>query len=73
MGNAFPYGRAKVSPDSFERGFPPQRPQESERVDGIRHDGLKAGRMASGARRGVFCDVQIPDLSPFRQGPDETL
>jgi hypothetical protein len=73
MGKAFPCGRAKVSTDPFKRGVPPQRPQESKSAGGIRRDGLKAGREASGACRGVSCDVQIEDPSPFRQGPDKPL
>ena len=73
MGKAFPCGRARVSTDPFKRRFPPQRPQESERADGIRRDGLKVGREASGARRGASRDVQIQDPSPFGQGPDEPI
>jgi hypothetical protein len=71
MGKAFLCGRAKVSTDPFKRGFPPQRPQESESADGIRRDGLTAGRKAAGARRGVSRDDEIQDPCPFRQGQDE--
>jgi hypothetical protein len=73
MGKAFPCGRAKVSTDPFKRGFPPQRPQESESADGIRRDGLKAGREAAGARRGVSRDDEIQDPCPFRPKPDKPL
>jgi hypothetical protein len=73
MGKVFPCGRAEVSPDPFKRGFPPQRPQESEIADGVRRDGLTAGREASGARRGVSGDVRTQGPSPFRLGPDEPL
>lgn len=73
MGKAFPCGRAEVSSDPFKRGFPPQRPQQSESADGVRRDGLTTGRKASGARRGVSGDVQTQGPSPFRQGPGEPL
>jgi hypothetical protein len=73
MGKAFPCGRAEVSSDPFKQGFPPQRPQQSKSADGVRRDGLRAGREASGARRGVSGDVQIQNRFPFRQGPDKSL